>query len=818
MGPKDISQFFGAARVKARAGVKLGAKRSVEAMKGDDAKTGEENASKCVKIENQPKVSKGSGARKMPSTAAASVETKSGAGEETAAEVLARIPSADPSYLVIDPEMEGKSFFQLKAAQTATPTGHRDIPVGRPGCLTGLTIVFTGVLPSIERGECERLAQQYGAKVTKAVSGKTSCVVIGREAGPSKIKKILAAGTKAIDEDGFVQLIASMPVGGGSGEQATKARAKQEELERKALEDAQREAQAEQAAHISRNSAVDVKRTSTSLGTVTKAPVPDNTAQLWTAKYAPTDIKQICGNKGNVETLHGWLARWFDTRHDLKGAGIDSFRAVLISGPPGIGKTTAATVIAKSLGYDTIETNASDFRSKKLLNDHLKVALDNTSVAGFFDGAHTSSNSKKLCLIMDEVDGMSSGDNGGMAQIAQFCRITRTPMVLICNDKTLPKMRTLDRCTFDMVWRRPTAREMKSRLMTIAHREGLKLDPNLIDQLVAITHNDMRQIINIMATVARTQASLNFGNLTAVQDSWEKEVSLKPFEVLPRLLSSNRLSTADKMNLYFSDMDIVPLMVHENYKATRPPGGPREHLEAVATAADYISQSDIVSSMIRGSNQQWSLLPLHAVLSTVAPATAVAGQVTARINFTSFLGQNSKRMKFDRIVQNLQYHTCTRTHANNRVMREVYVPYIRDKLLDILTASGKDGIDTVLSALDAYCLTKEDFDSMLELAVSGTRKDDTRYKSVPTAVKSALTRRYNSYAHPTVIYKTGDSVSKRTKSGVLQGADFGPIDDEESETTPEQDDEDRNDISKDSLVSSRSKSSAKSTTRKVRAK
>lgn len=41
-----------------------------------------------------------------------------------------------------------------------------------------------------------------------------------------------------------------------------------------------------------------------------------------------------------------------------------NFKACLISGPPGIGKTTAATIIAKECGYDILELNASDARNK----------------------------------------------------------------------------------------------------------------------------------------------------------------------------------------------------------------------------------------------------------------------------------------------------------------------------------------------------------------------------------------------------------------------------------------------------------------------
>ena len=72
---------------------------------------------------------------------------------------------------------------------------------------------------------------------------------------------------------------------------------------------------------------------------------------------------------------------------------------------------------------------------------------------------------------MDEVDGMSSGDHGGAGALSQFCKITSMPMILICNDKSLPKMRTFDRTTYDLPFRRPSENEVKSRLMTIAFRE-----------------------------------------------------------------------------------------------------------------------------------------------------------------------------------------------------------------------------------------------------------------------------------------------------------------------------------------------------------
>jgi replication factor C subunit 1 len=47
--------------------------------------------------------------------------------------------------------------------------------------------------------------------------------------------------------------------------------------------------------------------------------------------------------------------------------GMNIFRAIMISGSPGIGKTTSAHLCAQLEGFTPIELNASDTRSKKLV-------------------------------------------------------------------------------------------------------------------------------------------------------------------------------------------------------------------------------------------------------------------------------------------------------------------------------------------------------------------------------------------------------------------------------------------------------------------
>ncbi|KAI0464525.1 hypothetical protein LJB42_002140 [Komagataella kurtzmanii] len=710
--------------------------------------------------------------------------------------ILETIPDAE---LPEEQDTAKLSLRDFKKKQTELPqssTPLEDLPQGRPNCLIGLTMVFTGVMPTIDRTQAEELAKRYGAKVTKSVSKKTSVVVLGSEAGPSKVKKIKDFKIKAIDEDGFITLIKSMPADGGSGEAAAKALEKkkqEEELSIKQAEKEEAESQKNPSAQEATNSA------------------------LWTVKYAPANLNQVCGNKTNIKKLTNWLSNWFENkRSGFKHPGPDGtgvFRACLISGPPGIGKTTAAHLVAKSLGFDIIEKNASDVRSKSLLMSDVKTVLDNTSLVGFFHSQdNAESNQRKFCLIMDEVDGMSSGDHGGVGALAQFCRITSTPIILICNDKSLPKMRPFDRVTLDLPFRRPSASELKSRIMTIAHREKLQLDPNVIDQLVEATKNDIRQIINLLSTVSKTQKIIGFENAAEIKQAWKKEVALKPFDITSRILSggiyapSSKFSLNDKLGLFFDDIDFSPLMVHENYRSTVPTKlanvSPNEenlkHLELLSQAADSISEADLVNNCIRGGEQQWSLLPFFGLLSTVRASSFVAGSLRGRINFTSYLGQNSKKLKYDRLLQELQYHSSTKTLTNNIEFRLSYMSPLITKLSHPLLEKGTEGIDDVMSTLDAYCLTKEDWDTIMDFGI-GSYSMGLELKKIPPSVKTAFTRKYNSYSHPTVIYATGNSVSStRVKvTPDLEDVVQDDMDDVEDDTPT---DEGKSDIKNDKLI------------------
>ena len=67
------------------------------------------------------------------------------------------------------------------------------------GVFSGLSIVVTGMLPTLSRKEAEELIRQNGGVAASSVSKKTAFVVAGEAAG-SKLTKAESLGIEVIDE------------------------------------------------------------------------------------------------------------------------------------------------------------------------------------------------------------------------------------------------------------------------------------------------------------------------------------------------------------------------------------------------------------------------------------------------------------------------------------------------------------------------------------------------------------------------------------------------------------------------------------------
>ena len=99
------------------------------------------------------------------------------------------------------------SELGIRGALPASPE-EEPVPDESSTLLAGMRIVFTGELDSMTRTEAEALAKAHGAACSSSVSGKTSLVVAGREAG-SKLSKANALGVRVVNEEEFLEMIRS---------------------------------------------------------------------------------------------------------------------------------------------------------------------------------------------------------------------------------------------------------------------------------------------------------------------------------------------------------------------------------------------------------------------------------------------------------------------------------------------------------------------------------------------------------------------------------------------------------------------------------
>jgi replication factor C subunit 1 len=332
------------------------------------------------------------------------------------------------------------------------------------------------------------------------------------------------------------------------------------------------------------------------------------------------------------------------------------------------------------------------------------------------------------------------------------CKKSEVPLILICNDRRLPKMKPFDFVTYDLPFRRPTVDQIRSRIMTIAFREGLKMPAPVVNALIEGSHADIRQVVNMISTAKLDQEAMDFSKGKEMSKAWQKHVVLKPWDITQKILgggmfaASSKATLNDKVELYFNDHEFSPLMLQENYLGTSPMRalpyeGPEKKLkllELVSDAAESISDGDLVDRMIHGSQQHWSLMPTHAMLGFVRPASFVAGSTAGHhTRFTTWLGKNSSQGKLTRMVKEIQAHMRLRSSGDRHEVRQQYVPVLWNKLCKRLEEEGKDSVPDIIDLMDSYFLTKDDFDAIIELGVGPMEQGELK---IGTQSKSTFTR------------------------------------------------------------------------------
>jgi replication factor C subunit 1 len=611
--------------------------------------------------------------------------------------------------------------------------------------IQGKTFVITGVLHNFSRESLTDQIKELGGKVTGNVSRNTSYLIHGLKLEDgrdyklgNKYKKALELNTKILDEEGITKLL----------EECTQNNQESEKSEE----------------------AIKPKSKAEKFTSPQSQSPSTRSSDLWTEKYSPRSSQDLLGNSQSIEKLQIWLETWeqevlltpSSKGPKPKSTENSKARAALISGPPGIGKTTACRLLSLESGFKVMEMNASDIRSKKQIQDLVSASSVSHSLTMQGDIV-------KNLIIMDEVDGMSAGDRGGVAALIQVIKSTRNPIICICNDRQSPKIKSLINYCYDIRFSKPNKLQVTRRMVQILRNEGIQVEPNAVEFFVETTGNDIRQVLTAFDMWSR-----NYGEMTYMQaknrfKTVQKDTTcmVSNFEAASRLFNSTemkRLTHKERIDLAFIDYDLIPLIVQENYLNALDSSDLRKMQEA----ADSIALADLMSKEIY-ANGNWSLLPSYLQESCIHP-TQLCRNLVPFTKFPEFYAKSSTTRKKERLAKELHIKFSSFTNCAVLEIVNEYVPLIQKLVTSLLEQQDFYEAAETLNSLN---LDPETFKEN----IIGLSLNDEDFKSLSSSSKKNLTLAFNKHFSSSI---------EKVKGSKKEDPEFQDISEiEESEEEPE---------------------------------
>ncbi|XP_047390009.1 chromosome transmission fidelity protein 18 homolog [Sciurus carolinensis] len=457
--------------------------------------------------------------------------------------------------------------------------------------------------------------------------------------------------------------------------------------------------------------------------------------------------------KSHAQVLEEMLEAEVDPSHRPRQ------KVALLCGPPGLGKTTLAHVIAKHAGYCVVEMNASDDRSPEAFRVRIEAATQMESVLG--------AGGKPNCLVIDEIDGAPTAaisvllsilnrkgpqevepagpavpSGGGRRRQAEGALMR--PIICICNDQFAPSLRQLKQQAFLLHFPPTLPSRLVQRLQEVSLRQGMRSDPGALAALCEKTDNDIRACINTLQFLhGRGRRELS------VRDVQTTHVGLKDqrkglFSVwqevfqLPRaqrrLVGPGPTLPAHSLLLGDGDTGSLTLASQRFYHLLRITTSTGEHekvvqglfdnflrlrlrdssMGAVCTALDWLAFDDLLERAAH-HGQSFQLLRYLPFLPAAFHVLFASSHVP-RITFPSSQQEAQNRMSQMRnLIQTLVagIAPATRSQATPQtlvldtlcLLLDILAPRLRPVSTQLYSAREKQQLSSLVGTMLAYSLT-----------------------------------------------------------------------------------------------------------------
>jgi replication factor C large subunit len=384
---------------------------------------------------------------------------------------------------------------------------------------------------------------------------------------------------------------------------------------------------------------------------------------LWVEKYRPESLSDLVGNPRTIGRLGEWVREFKE--------GNAKKKALLLYGPPGSGKTSAGYALSRELGYDLVETNASDVRTRDKVE----------RVVGFAASlASLDPKSEGKIILVDEVDGIHGrSDYGGVGAVKNIIKVAKEPVILLANDPWGLPADFRAQCEL-LEFKRIDRRAVLKVLKKIAKEESVEADEKALSIISSNANGDLRSAINDLQ-------SLGQGGRIGVSDLsslFMRDSDLSVFKALAQIFKTDSCDRAREA-MFESDEDPETLF---NWIAENVPLEYEDPAD-LAQAYHYLSRADIFLGRIK-KRQDWRLLGYASDLMSCGVAVSKKRRYNkfVRYKYPQRFAMLARTRARRNLIADIASKISKKCHVSTKVAAKEFLPMLQNLFKDVGRAAS----------------------------------------------------------------------------------------------------------------------------------
>ncbi|MDN7024200.1 replication factor C large subunit [Methanoculleus sp. FWC-SCC1] len=361
----------------------------------------------------------------------------------------------------------------------------------------------------------------------------------------------------------------------------------------------------------------------------------------WTEKYRPCSLGDIVGNTSAVRQMYEWAKTWTPQSKPL-----------VLYGKPGIGKTSSAYALANDMNWEVVELNASDQRTKQVID---RIA-GSSSTTGSLSGA------QRKVIILDEADNLHAhADRGGARAIVDIIAHSRQPIILIANDY-YGLAKELKKVTEPVQFRALQARSIAPRLRYICSAEGIACPEEVLAAIAERAGGDMRAAVNMLHAAAIGRETLQAGDI----HTGEKDERSTIFDLVAAVFGKRGDEALLKVSYDVEDTpDTIEQWIEGNLQHMPDFASRARGYDSISRADEYIGRTY--------RRQYYTLWRYATALMLLGVADAAGGHgIHGRITSPERWGKMSRSRRQKAIRTELLRKLSRETHTPQSTLREEF--------------------------------------------------------------------------------------------------------------------------------------------------